>query len=383
MLIRGHVKKRQPISIRYLGTGESMHYFIYYVLPFLVVLGVLIFFHELGHFLVAKHFGIKVLKFSLGFGPKVLGKKFGETEYLISAIPLGGYIKMLGESDDDEDDPILPEDESKSFSHKPVLQRIAVVAAGPIFNLLLALLIFCASFGFTGMQVLTTEIGEVREGSPAEKAGLKKGDLIISIDDMDTQTWPQLKERVQDNRGEPINITLLRQGQVSTVTVIPEINVVKNIFGEEIKTPLLGVVSAGSFKEIKLGILGALNEGFLKTWDIIKLTCLTVIKLFQGIVPIKTLGGPILIGQMTGQLAEQSWAYLIPFTAVISINLGILNLLPIPILDGGFIIFLLIELIIGRPLNVRKREFAQKLGIGLLVLLMVVVVYNDITRLMQ
>ena len=360
-----------------------MHYFIYYILPFLVVLGVLIFFHELGHFLVAKHFGIKVLKFSLGFGPKVLGKKIGETEYLISAIPLGGYVKMLGESDEDEEDPILPEDQSKSFSHKPVLQRIAVVAAGPIFNLLLALFIFCASFGFTGMQVLTTEIGEVREGSPAEKAGIKKGDLIISIDDMDTRTWPQVKELVQDNRGEPIKVTLLREGQSSTVTIIPEINVVKNIFGEEIKTPLLGVVSAGSFKEIKLGFLGAINEGFLKTWDIIKLTCLTVIKLCQGIVPIKTLGGPILIGQMTGQLAEQSWAYLIPFTAVISINLGILNLLPIPILDGGFIIFLLIELIMGRPLNVRKREFAQKLGIGLLVLLMVVVIYNDITRILQ
>ena len=360
-----------------------MHYFIYYVLPFLVVLGVLIFFHELGHFLVAKHFGIRVLKFSLGFGPKVLGKKIGDTEYLISAVPLGGYVKMLGESDDDEEDPISPEDEAKSFSHKPVLQRIAVVAAGPIFNLLLALLIFCASFGFTGMQVLTTEIGQVREGSPAHKAGLKKGDLIIAIDGVDTDTWPQLKERVQGNRGEPIELTLLRQGQVSTVTVIPEINVVKNIFGEEVKTPLLGVVSAGSFTEIKLGLLGALNEGFAKTWDIIKLTCLTVIKLFQGIVSIKTLGGPILIGQMTGQLAEQSWAYLIPFTAVISINLGILNLLPIPILDGGFIIFLLIELIIGRPLNVRKREFAQKLGIGLLVLLMMVVIYNDITRILQ
>ena len=360
-----------------------MHYFIYYILPFLVVLGVLIFFHELGHFLVAKHFGIKVLKFSLGFGPKVLGKKIGETEYLISAIPLGGYVKMLGESDDDDETPISPEDESKSFSHKPALQRIAVVGAGPLFNLLLALLIFCVSFGFTGMQVLTTEIGQVREGSPAHKAGMKKGDMIIAIDDMATETWPQLKEVVQENHGEPIRVTILREGIASTVTIIPEINVVKNIFGEEIKTPLLGVVSAGSFKEIKLGFLGALYEGCLKTWDIIKLTCLTVIKLFQGIVSIKTLGGPILIGQMTGQLAEQSWTYLIPFTAVISINLGILNLLPIPVLDGGFIIFLLIELIIGRPLNIRKREFAQKLGIGFLVLLMMVVIYNDIARILQ
>ena len=351
--------------------------------PFWVVLGVLIFFHELGHFLVAKYFGITVLKFSLGFGPKLLGKRIGETEYLISAIPLGGYVKMLGENDDEEEDPIPPEDEEKSFSHKPPIQRIAVVGAGPLFNLLLALLIFCASFGFTGMQVLTTEIGQVREGSPADQAGLKKGDLIVSIDNMDTDTWPQLKEFVQDNRGEPIKITLLRNGQPITVTVIPEMSVVKNLFGEDIKTPLLGVVSAGSLKEIKLGFLGALKEGVLKTWEIIKLTCLTVVKLFQGIVSIKTLGGPILIGQMTGQLAEQSWSYLIPFTAVISINLGILNLLPVPILDGGFIVFLLIELIIGRPLNVKKREFAQKLGIGLLILLMVVVIYNDISRILQ
>jgi len=360
-----------------------MHYFIYYVLPFLVVLGILIFFHELGHFLVAKHFGIKVLKFSLGFGPKVLGKKIGETEYLISAIPLGGYVKMFGESDDEEDDPILPEDQSRSFSHKPAIQRMAVVGAGPMFNLLLALLIFCASFGFTGMQVLTTEIGQVREGSPADKAGLKKGDLIVSVDNTNTDSWPQLKERVGVNQGEPIRITLLRNGEPLTVTVIPEMSVVKNIFGEEIKTPLLGVVSAGSFQEIKVGFLGAMKEGCLKTWEIIRLTCLTVVKLIQGIVSIKTLGGPILIGQMTGQLAEESWSYLIPFTAVISINLGILNLLPIPILDGGFIIFLLIELIIGRPLNVKKREFAQKLGMGLLVLLMMVVIYNDIARLVQ
>ena len=359
-----------------------MHYFIDYVLPFLIVLGVLIFFHELGHFLVAKYFGIKVLKFSLGFGPKLVGKKIGETEYLISAIPLGGYVKMLGENGDDDEDPIPPEDEVKSFSHKPAIQRIAVVAAGPIFNLLLALLIFFGSYAVTGMQVLTTEIGQVRQGSPADNAGLQKGDLILALDDKDTNTWPQLKEMVQDNQGAAIRVTLERKGDVITVTIVPEMSVVKNIFGEEISTPLLGIVSAGTFREIKLNIFGAVREGFLKTWEIIKLTCLTVVKLFQGIVPLKTLGGPILIGQMTGELAKESWAYLIPFTGVISINLGILNLLPVPILDGGFIIFLLIELIIGRPLNIKKREFAQKFGIGLLVLLMIVVIYNDITRIL-
>ena len=166
-------------------------------------------------------------------------------------------------------------------------------------------------------------------------------------------------------------------------TVVAQMSVTRNIVGEEIKTPLRGIVSAGKFKKIRPGPVGAVREGFRKTWEIIELTCLTVVKLVQRVIPMDTVGGPILIGQMTGQLAQENWTYLIPFMAVISINLGILNLLPVPVLDGGFIVLLLIELVIGRPINIRKRELLQKMGIFLLVLLMVFVVYNDIRRLLE
>lgn len=361
---------------------QSIHFFLYYILPFLVVLGVLIFFHELGHFLAAKYFGVKVLKFSLGFGPKLVGKQVGETEYLISALPLGGYVKMLGENADEEEEPLSPEDEKKSFSNKHVAKRIGIVAAGPVFNLLLALFIFCGFYMVAGVHVMTPEIGQVREDSPASKAGLLKGDIIVSVDGQETENWPQIKEIIQGNRGQPIDVTVKREAGHVTLTVVPEISVTQNIFGEEIRSPLIGIVAAGTFEKVNLGPGAAIAEGFRKTWEIIELTCLTVVKLIQRVIPMETVGGPILIGQMTGQLAQENWIHLIPFTAVISINLGILNLLPVPVLDGGFIVLLLIELIIGRPLHIKKRELLQKMGIFLLVMLMVFVVYNDIKRLM-
>ncbi|MBL7210853.1 MAG: RIP metalloprotease RseP [Desulfobacteraceae bacterium] len=360
-----------------------MHIFLYYILPFVIVLGILIFFHELGHFLVAKYFGVGVLKFSLGFGPKLVGKKIGETEYLISVFPLGGYVKMLGEDGDETDEPLSPEEKMKSFSNKHVLKRIAIVAAGPIFNLLLALVIFCGFYLVAGTQVMTSEVGQVRTGSPAEKAGLSKGDVIVAVDGKPLETWTEIKGVVQESAGKPLEFTVKREGDLLVLTVVPEISVAKNIFGEEVKSALIGIVAAGKFKEVILGPWDSLKEGLRKTWEITRLTCLTIVKLFQRVVSIKTLGGPILIGQMTGQLAQENWVYLFPFMAVISINLGILNLLPIPILDGGFIIFLLIELVSRKPLNVKKREMAQKVGIFLLAVLMAVVIYNDVVRLIK
>lgn len=359
-----------------------MNILLYYIFPFIVVLGILIFFHELGHFLVAKFFNVKVLKFSLGFGFKLIGKKVGETEYVISTVPLGGYVKMLGENDDEaEDVPI--EDAERSFNNQTVLKRIAIVAAGPIFNILLALCLFIGLNLASGIYVLTTEIGQVREGSPAEKAGLMKGDVILSVQGKTTESWSKIKKTVQDQAGEPLIITVQRGDQTLSLTVIPEEAVEKNIFGEDVKSALIGVVSSGNFKKLELGPWQAVKEGFRKTGEIIQLTCLTVVKLFQGVVPFKTIGGPILIGQMTGQVAQESFTNLIPWTAVISINLGILNLFPVPILDGGVIIFLLIELILGKPISFKKREVAQKVGLFLLIFLMVVVFYNDITRLFQ
>jgi regulator of sigma E protease len=360
-----------------------MNIFLYYILPFIFVLGILIFFHELGHFLVAKYFGVKVLKFSLGFGPKLAGKKVGETEYLISLIPLGGYVKMLGESDDDDVELLTPEEEKKSFSNQHGLKRMAIVAAGPLFNLLLALFMFCGFYMIAGNRVMTPEIGQVSENSPAQKAGLLKGDVIMTIDGKIIETWSEVKDAVRDSAGKSIEITVKRRSSLLTFSVMPEVSVIKNIFGEDVKSALIGIVTAGEFKEIALSPIGAIKEGFRKTFEIIWLTCLTVVKLFQRVIPLKTVGGPILIGQMTGQLAQENLSYLIPFTAVISINLGILNLLPVPILDGGLIVFLLAELLIGKPLSIKKRDFAQKVGLFLLITLMAVVIYNDVSRLLE
>jgi regulator of sigma E protease len=360
-----------------------MSFFLYYILPFVLVLGVLIFFHELGHFLIAKYFGVKVLKFSLGFGPKLVGKKIGETEYLISLVPLGGYVKMLGETDDEDAKPISPQEQEKSFSNKHVLKRIAIVGAGPFFNLFLALVIFCTFFMLAGYQVMIPEIGQVRENSPAHKAGLLKGDVIVSLAGKNIQTWLDIKAVVQHSAEKPIEIKVQRQGRFITFTVIPEASVDKNIFGEKIKSALIGIVASGKFENITLGPLDSIKKGLDRTWEIIVLTCKVVVKLFQGVVSIKTVGGPLMIGQMTGQVAQENWTYLFPLMAVISINLGILNLLPIPILDGGFIIFLLIELIIGKPLSIKKRELAQRVGLFLLITLMVVVMYNDIARFLE
>jgi regulator of sigma E protease len=290
---------------------------------------------------------------------------------------------MLGESIDDAGEPLTPEDEKKSFASQHVLKRIAIAGAGPLFNLLLALLIFCVFYMFAGNHVMTSEIGQVTPESPAYQAGLLKGDVIVSIDGKPLDRWSEIKDAVKDSAGKTLEITVKREDFLPTFTVVPETSVVKNIFGEEIKSALIGIVASGEFRNIELGPLDAIKEGFRKTWEIIELTCLTIVKLFQRVIPIKTLGGPILIGQMTGQLAKESLVYLIPFMAVISINLGILNLLPVPILDGGLIVFLLIELIIGKPLSIKKREMAQKVGLFLLIMLMVVVMYNDVARILE
>jgi regulator of sigma E protease len=360
-----------------------MNFIIYYILPFIIVLGVLIFFHELGHFLVAKYFGVKVLKFALGFGPILVGKTIGETEYSIRYFPLGGFVKMLGEDLEGEDDESLslaPNESGKDFSNQHALKRIAIVAAGPFFNLVLALVLLCGAYFISGIHVMTPEIGQVTEDSPANNAGFLKGDIIASIQGKKIERWSEIKELVQDKAGTPLAVTVKRGDQYLSMIVTPEETVIKNEFGEDVKSSLIGIVASGKIKKIELGTWQAIREGFKETLKWIELTFLVIGKLFSGVVSIKTLGGPILIGQMTGQIAQENLGYLIPFMAIISINLGILNLFPIPILDGGLIIFLLIELFIGRPLSIKKRELAQKVGLFLLIFLMLVVTYNDLSR---
>jgi regulator of sigma E protease len=204
--------------------------------------------------------------------------------------------------------------------------------------------------------------------------------VIVAVEGKPVESWADIKEIIKDSAGKPLQVTVDRGGKLVSTTVVPMEAVEKNIFGEEVKSALIGIVASGKFKQVELTPSEAVKEGFLKTWEVIKLTILTIVKLFQGVVSIKTIGGPIMIGQLTGQVAQESVSYLVPLLGVISINLGILNLLPVPVLDGGLLLFLLVELVLRRPVSLKKRDVAQKVGLILLAALIVVVTINDLAR---
>jgi regulator of sigma E protease len=347
------------------------------IFSLIIVLGVLIFFHELGHFLVARLLGVGVERFSLGFGPKLVGKTIGVTEYRISAIPLGGYVKMVGESPDSELD---PSDIPISFTHKHVFKRILIVAAGPFFNILLALIIFFGIFQISGLLILKPGIGDVNEGSPAYIAGLKKNDLVVSIDNVDISSWEDMANAIMASKGKMLAISVLRGDTVLTKNVTPEVKSFKNIFNEDVDRYVIGITASGEVFKKDLNFFQAVSESVIQTYQITALTIKGIVKLFQGTVSPKTLGGPIMIAQMAGQQAKEGAVNLIFFIALISINLAILNFLPIPVLDGGHLLFFFIEAIKGSPVSVKVREISQQAGIFVLILLMIYVFYNDIAR---
>jgi len=347
------------------------------IFSLIIVLGVLIFFHELGHFLVARLLGVGVEKFSLGFGPKLFGKMIGITEYRISAIPLGGYVKMVGESPDSELD---PSDIPISFTHKHVFKRILIVAAGPLFNMLLALIIFFGIFQISGLLILKPGIGEVNEGTPAFMAGLKKDDLVVSIDGVDISSWEDMANAIMESKGKTLAISVLRGDTILTKDVAPEVKQFKNIFNEDVDRYVIGITASGEVTRKDLNFFQAFSESFIQTYQITALTIKGVVKLFQGTVSPKTLSGPIMIAQMAGQQAKEGVVNLIFFIALISINLAILNFLPIPVLDGGHLLFFFIEAVKGSPVSLKIREISQQAGIFVLILLMIYVFYNDIAR---
>jgi regulator of sigma E protease len=348
------------------------------IIAFVIVLGVLIFFHELGHFLFARLFGVGVEKFSLGFGPKVVGKKIGMTEYLISAIPLGGYVKMVGEEPDGN---LLPEEIPFSFTHKHIFKKIVIVAAGPVFNLLLTIAIFFGLFSFYGMLVLKPVVGSVGEGTPADIAGLQKGDLIEAINGVPVDSWEKMAELVSTCNGEELEVNVRRGDSALVVKLTPELQITKNLFGEDVERYLIGIVSSGKVFRRPLNLGQAAVESVAQTWEISKLTVLGIVKMIQGTISAKdNLGGPIQIAQMAGDFYKEGVPNFLSFIAFLSVTLAILNFLPIPVLDGGHIFFFVIEAVTGRPLNLKFREISQQIGIAVLVMLMIFAFYNDITR---
>jgi regulator of sigma E protease len=350
------------------------------ILAFVIVLGVLIFFHELGHFIVARLFGVGVQKFSLGFGPRIFGRKVGITDYRISAIPLGGYVKMVGDEPDAELDPA---DIPISFTHKHVFKRFLIVAAGPFFNLLLAVIIFFGIYIVSGTYIVKPTIGKVDPDSPAAMAGLLDKDEIVAINGVEVTSWEGMAGIISASEGQRLAITVVREAELIDLTVTPQLKTTKNIFNEDIDRYVIGIAAAGDIIQKDLSLSQAAVESVAQTYNITKLTILSVIKLIQGTVSAKTLGGPIMIAEMAGQQAKAGATNLVFFIALLSINLAILNFLPIPVLDGGHLVFFTIEMIIGRPVNTRMREMAQQAGIFILIMLMIFVFYNDISRIIS
>ena len=354
------------------------------VISFAIVLGLLIFVHEFGHFIWAKIFGVKVLKFSLGFGPKLISKQFGETEYLISAFPLGGYVKMFGENPGElAEEKYSTAELKRSFATRPVWQRFIIVAGGPIFNLIFAMILFFLIVLIAGIPqpVDTTKIGGVGQDSPAAAAGLQVGDTIIAIDGKETKLWEDVSELIKDSGGREVILTIEREGKTLQIGVTPHMEKTKNIFGEEVgERYMVGIARSDEVIYEKVGLIRALQAGITQTWSWIYLTVMGLIKIIQKVVPASELGGPILIAQIAGERMKAGWLNFIYFMGVLSVNLGILNLLPIPILDGGHLVFFSVEAILRKPLNMRTMEIMQQIGLVLLGTLMIFVFYNDLVR---
>jgi len=347
------------------------------IFAFIIVLGVLIFFHEFGHFLIARLFGVGVEKFSLGFGPRLFGKKVGITDYRLSAIPLGGYVKMVGEEPDAEIDPA---DLPLSFTHKHVAKRMLIVAAGPVFNILLAVLIFFGIFWASGTFIMKPSIGAVRAGSPAAAAGLMQGDLITVIDGMAIDSWDEMAEIINGSEGNALSLSIRRQESTLDLSITPEKVPTQNIFGEEIQRYVIGIEASRESYSKQMNPVEAFTESLRQSYRVIELMVVIIAKLIKGDISTDTLGGPIMIAQMAGDSAKAGVGSLIFFIALISINLAVINLLPIPVLDGGHLLFFLIEAIKGSPVSIKIREVSQQVGLFLLILLMILVFYNDIHR---
>ena len=346
------------------------------IIATVIVLGVLIFVHELGHFLMAKKSKVGVLTFSLGFGPKLLGKKIGETQYQLSLVPLGGYVKMVGEEPGEK---VPPELAAKSFSTQPVSKRLGIVFAGPFFNFLFAIVAFAIVF-MVGMPALLPEIGEVKPDYPAFQAGLLKGDRILEANGSPLKRWEDLAQIIHDSSDRPLILKVERDKKIFQLTVTPQVSTQKNLFGDEVQVGLIGISPSGNSFTERFDPFTAFYKATIQSWRIAELTVVSIIKIIEGKISAKTIGGPILIAQLAGQQAKAGTLSLIIFMAVISINLVILNVLPIPVLDGWHLLIFLVEGIMGRPVSLKLRERAQQIGIFLIILIMLLVFYNDLSR---
>ena len=362
-----------------------------YVVPFLFVLTIVVFFHELGHFLIARLCGIKVITFSIGFGPEIVGfnDRYG-TRWKISAVPLGGYVKFFGDEnaasvpDRDAASGMTDAEKNDSFQFKPVGSRAAVVAAGPIANFILAIAIFAIVFMTVGKQTTTARVDAIQPNSAAQKAGFQAGDLVTSINGSPIANFSEMQRIVSISAGEPIRVEVERGGVPVTLNATPELKELKDNFGNVHRLGVLGIsrsMAPGDIKTEKAGPLQAVVMGVQETWFVVDRTISYIGGVFTGRESADQLGGPIRIAQVSGQVATAGFTALIHLTAVLSVSIGLLNLFPIPLLDGGHLLFYGIEAARGRPLSERAQEVGFRIGLAIVVVLMIFATFNDILHL--
>jgi regulator of sigma E protease len=363
------------------------HGFIGYIVPFLFVLTIVVFFHELGHFLVARWAGVRVLTFSLGFGPELVG--FNDrrgTRWKISAVPLGGYVKFFG----DESAASTPssealsnmteEERAGSFHHKKVGPRAAIVAAGPIANFILAIVIFTCVFTFFGKPSTSARVDKVEAGSAAEKAGFQVGDIVTSIDGKAIGSFSDMQRVIVGHAGDQLTFSIKRGDSALQLRGTPELREVKDPFGNTHRQGVMGITratSAGEATTEKVDPATALWLGVKETWFVIDQTLSYIGNVFTGRASADQIGGPIRIAQISGQVATLGLIPLLHLAAVLSISIGLLNLFPVPLLDGGHLLFYAAEVLRGRPLSDRSQEYGFRVGLVLVLMLMVFAFYND------
>jgi regulator of sigma E protease len=340
---------------------------------FFVVLGALIVVHEFGHFIVAKKSGVRVERFSIGFGPPLWRKQWRDTEYQIALVPLGGYVKMYGEQLDE-----AISDSQGSFLHQSVWKRIPIVAAGPGFNLLFAIMLI-AFIHLVGIPVeKSVRLGKILDGSAAAQAGLQTGDTVVALDGKPIERIDELKAHVVASDGRVLQMQINRAGQMLTVPLTPR----KDIEAGEWR---IGVeLRPGDMRVQRSDPFSALGQGLAWTWRITTLTVTGFGKLLSGAIPLKDgLAGPLGIAREIGRQADHGWRNVVFFAAGISINLAVLNLLPIPVLDGGHLLFFVLEIIQGKPVSIRAREVAQRAGLLVLAALILLALSNDVRHFLQ
>lgn len=372
-------------SLNLLGAG-----LLGYILPFLVVLTIVVFFHELGHFLIARLCGVKVLTFSIGFGPELFGfnDRYG-TRWKVSAIPLGGYVKFFG----DENAASVPDaaasahmseaERRVSFVHQKVGPRAAIVVAGPLANFVLAIAIFSGLFMILGKQSTTARVDAVQADSAAAAAGFKPGDVVRSIDGHTIDSFGDMQRIVSTSAGEALSIVVERGGVEVTLKATPALKEVKDNFGNTHRIGVLGISRSLAPNDVKfqpVGPLKAIGLGVQETWFVIDRTLSYIGGVFSGREAADQLGGPIRIAQVSGQVASAGMSALMHLAAVLSVSIGLLNLFPVPLLDGGHLLFYGIEAVRGRPLSDRAQEMGFRIGLAIVVMLMIFATFNDIVH---